>query len=152
MTSTSAYIPEHDEDIPWGFDWTPEFSRRTRGVPLYATLRALGRRGLAEMIDRSCEQAGLMAARLRDGDGVEILNEVVLNQVIVRFHDDDEITEAVTERVQDDGTCWLSGSTFDGRAVMRVSIVGWQTTEADIERSADAILSAARAGPPLPPL
>jgi glutamate/tyrosine decarboxylase-like PLP-dependent enzyme len=152
MTSTSAYIPEHDEDIPWGLDWTPEFSRRARGVPLYATLRSLGRRGLAEMIDRSCDQAGLMAARLREGDGVEVLNDVVLNQVIVRFHDDDEITEAVIQRVQDDGTCWLGGSTFDGRAVMRVSIVGWQTTEADIERSANAILSAARAGPPVPSL
>jgi glutamate/tyrosine decarboxylase-like PLP-dependent enzyme len=144
MTSTSAYIPQHDESIPWGLDWTPEFSRRARGVPLYATLRSLGRRGLTEMIDRSCDQAESMAARLREADGVEVLNEVVLNQVILRFHDDDETTEAVIERVQDDGTCWLSGSTFDGRAVMRVSIVGWQTTEADIERSADAILSAAR--------
>jgi glutamate/tyrosine decarboxylase-like PLP-dependent enzyme len=145
MTSTSAYIPDHDESIPWGFDWTPEFSRRARGVPLYAVLRSLGRRGLAEMIDRSCDQARLMAALLGEADGVEVLNEVVLNQVLVRFHDDDEVTEAVTEHVQADGTCWLSGSTFDGRGVMRVSIVGWQTTDADIERSAEPILAAARA-------
>ena len=70
---------------------------------------------------------------------------MVLNQVLVRFGDDDELTNAVIDRVQRDGTCWLSGSSFQGRAVMRVSVVGWQTTEADIDRSADAILAAARA-------
>jgi glutamate/tyrosine decarboxylase-like PLP-dependent enzyme len=145
MTSTSAYIPPHDEGIPWGFDWTPEFSRRARGVPVYAALRSLGRRGLADLIDRCCDHAELMATRLEAADGVEILNDVVLNQVIVRFADDDEVTNAVIESVQDDGTCWLSGSTFKGRAVMRVSVVGWQTTADDIERSAKAILEAARA-------
>jgi glutamate/tyrosine decarboxylase-like PLP-dependent enzyme len=143
MTSTSAYIPPHDEDIPWGFDWTPEFSRRARGVPLYAALRSLGRRGLAELIDRCCDHAQLMATRLAEADGVEVLNDVVLNQVVVRFADD-EVTNAVIESVQDDGTCWLSGSTFKGQAVMRISVVGWQTTSEDIERSAQAILEAAR--------
>ena len=144
MTSTSAYIPAHDEDIPWGFDWTPEFSRRARGVPLYAAMRSLGRAGLAKMIDGCCDRAEQMANRLAEADGVEVLNDVVLNQVLVRFDDDDQATNAAIERTQDDGTCWLSGSTFRGQAVMRVSVVGWQTTADDVDRSAEAILAAAR--------
>ena len=143
MTSTSPYLPPHDADIPWGFDWTPEFSRRARGVPLYAALRFLGRDGLASLIDGSCDLALRMAERLAVAPGVEVLNDVVLNQVIVRFGDDDQATNAVIGRVQDDGTCWLGGSTFNGRAVMRISVVGWQTTEADIDRSAEAILRSA---------
>jgi glutamate/tyrosine decarboxylase-like PLP-dependent enzyme len=145
MTSTSAYIPSHDVDIPWGLDWAPEFSRRARGVPLYAALRFLGRSGVAELIDRCCDHAGRIASRLGEADGVEILNDVVLNQVLVRFADDDEVTNAVIARVQREGTCWLSGSSFQGHAVMRISVVGWQTTTEDIDRSADAILAAARA-------
>jgi glutamate/tyrosine decarboxylase-like PLP-dependent enzyme len=144
MTSQSAYIPSHDDDIPWGFDWNPEFSRRARGVPVYAALRSLGREGLADLIDGSCDHAKRLAERLASADGVEVLNDVVLNQVIVRFGGDDALTDAVVERVQRDGTCWLSGSTFGGRSVMRVSIVGWQTTAEDIDRSAAAILAAAR--------
>jgi hypothetical protein len=73
------------------------------------------------------------------------LNDVVLNQVLVRFDDDDQATNQVIERTQEDGTCWASGSTFRGRSVMRISIVGWQTTADDINRSAEAILAAARA-------
>jgi glutamate/tyrosine decarboxylase-like PLP-dependent enzyme len=146
MTSSSAYIPAH-EGIPWGFDWTPEFSRRARGVPAYAALRFLGRAGLAELVDGCCDHAERMAARLAQADGVEVLNDVVLNQVLVRFDDDDETTNAVIDRVQRDGTCWLSGSTFRGQAVMRVSVVGWQTTAEDVDRSAEAILAAARPRP-----
>jgi glutamate/tyrosine decarboxylase-like PLP-dependent enzyme len=142
MTSTSAYIPDHDDAVPWGLDWTPELSRRARGIPLYAALRSLGRRGVADMIDRCCDLALRIADRLAEADGVEVLNDVVLNQVLVRFGDDDEVTAAVIDRVQREGTCWLSGSTFRGRAVVRVSVVGWQTTPADIDRSADAILAA----------
>ena len=142
MTSAAAYIPPHEDDIPWGFDWNPEFSRRARGIPLYAALRALGRGGVAALIDRCCEHARRMAARLAEGDGVEVLNDVVLNQVLVRFDDDDAVTTAVVDRVQAEGTCWLSGSTFRGRAVMRVSVVGWQTTAEDIDMSAAAILAA----------
>jgi glutamate/tyrosine decarboxylase-like PLP-dependent enzyme len=142
MTSTSAYIPSHEDDVPWGYDWNPEFSRRARGVPVYAALRTLGRHGLAAMIDRSCEDAQRLAGRLATADGVTVLNDVVLNQVLVRFDDDDAVTRAVVERVQADGTCWLSDSTFRGRAVMRISLVGWQTTPADVDRSAEAILTA----------
>jgi aspartate aminotransferase-like enzyme len=83
---------------------------------------------------------GLSAA-----DGVEVLNDVVLNQVLVRIDDDDDRTNAAIERVQQDGTCWLSGSSFHGEAVMRISVVGWQTTAEDADRSAEAILQAAQA-------
>jgi glutamate/tyrosine decarboxylase-like PLP-dependent enzyme len=153
MTSTSPYIPPHDDDVPWGFDWSPELSRRARGVPTYAALRALGRSGVTDLVDRCCAHAVRMAERLRAAPGVEVLNDVVLNQVVARFGDDDATTQAVIDAVQDDGTCWLGGSTFKGRAVMRISVVGWQTTADDIDRSADAILTAARrAGPLVRPL
>jgi glutamate/tyrosine decarboxylase-like PLP-dependent enzyme len=143
MTSTSPYIPPHEEGMPWGFDVTPEFSRRSRGLPVYAALRFLGRRGVAELVDRCCDHARRMAARLSAAEGVDVLNDVVLNQVVVRFADDDETTAAVIDAVQRDGTCWLSGSSFQGEAVMRISVVGWQTTAEDVDRSADAILAAA---------
>jgi glutamate/tyrosine decarboxylase-like PLP-dependent enzyme len=97
------------------------------------------------MIDGCCDRAEQIANRLAEADGVEVLNDVVLNQVLVRFDDDDQTTNAVIERTQQDGTCWLSGSTFRGQAVMRVSVVGWQTTADDANRSAEAILAGARA-------
>jgi glutamate/tyrosine decarboxylase-like PLP-dependent enzyme len=145
MTSTSAYLPVHDEGVPWPLDWVPELSRRGRGVPVYAALRSLGREGVADLVDRCCDHALLMAERLDAAEGVEVVNDVVLNQVLVRFADDDAATHAVIEAVQRDGTCWLGASALHGRAVMRISIVGWQTTSADVDRSADAILAAARA-------
>ncbi|MEA2155299.1 MAG: hypothetical protein QOE11_1439 [Solirubrobacteraceae bacterium] len=143
MSSTSDYIPANEGDVPWGVESVPEFSRRARGVPLYAALRSLGRAGVTDLVDRCCEHARLMAARLAAADGAEVLNDVVLNQVLVRFGDDDAHTQAVIERVQHEGTCWASGSRWHGRAVMRISIVGWQTTADDVERSAAAILAAA---------
>jgi glutamate/tyrosine decarboxylase-like PLP-dependent enzyme len=142
MSMAADYIPPLDE-VPWGVESTPEFSRRARGIPLYAALRALGRDGVADLVDRCCEHARHMAGLLSAADGVEVLNDVVLNQVLVRFGDDDAHTDAVIERVQAEGTCWASGSRWHGRAVMRVSVIGWQTTAADIERSAAAILAAA---------
>ncbi len=142
-------------------DYVPESSRRARGFPLYAALRFLGRRRVGELIDRCCDLATRMAARLRAAPGVEVMNEVVLNQVLVRFRsphplspspqmrrggtpeEDDAYTRAVIERVQRDGTCWRGGTTWQGRAAMRISVSGWNTTEADIDRSAEAILRAA---------
>ncbi|HEY8467470.1 MAG TPA: pyridoxal-dependent decarboxylase, partial [Solirubrobacterales bacterium] len=143
MASTSPYIPPHDPDVPWAADWVPELSRRARGVPLYAALRYLGRSGVAELVDRCCDHAALMAALLTEG-GLEVANDVVLNQVMVHVADDAETTNEVIARIQRDGTCWLSGSTFQDMPVIRISIVGWQTTADDIERSAKAILAAAR--------
>jgi len=144
LSSTSAYIPPHEDGVRWGVDWVPEFSRRARVLPVYAALRWLGREGVASLVDRCCENATLIADRLRQADGVDVLNEVVLNQVLVRFEDDDTATNEVIRRTQQSGTCWVSGSTFRGLAAMRISIVGWQTTAADMERSAEAILDAAR--------
>jgi glutamate/tyrosine decarboxylase-like PLP-dependent enzyme len=95
---------------------------------VYAALRQLGRAGLADLVDRCCDHARLIADRLAAEPDIDIVNDVVLNQVLVRFGDDDALTRAVIEQVQRDRTCWLAGSTFRGRFVMRISIVGWQTT------------------------
>jgi glutamate/tyrosine decarboxylase-like PLP-dependent enzyme len=138
------------------FRWAPEYSRRARGFATYAALRSLGRDGVREMVERDCRLAGRMADRLRAaGSGVEILNDVVLDQVLVRFHpsdggDADARTREVIAGVQADGTCWLAGTTWHGKAAMRISIVNWSTTEDDVDRSAVAILETARrsdAGP-----
>jgi glutamate/tyrosine decarboxylase-like PLP-dependent enzyme len=132
------------------FDWVPEFSRRARGFTVYAALRSLGRRGVAELVERCCRLAGRMAERLRAAPGVALLNEVVLNQVLVRFTppaggDADAFTRAVIARVQQDGVCWLGGTRWHGQEAMRISVSGWTTSEADADRSADAILDAAGA-------
>ncbi len=126
-------------------DWNPEFSRRARGFPVYAALRSLGRQGIAAMVDRCCDRALQFAGLLGAADGVEILNDVVLNQVLVRFGDDDSLTQEIVRRVQDDGTCWVSGTTWQGRGAMRISVSNWQTSERDVERSAAAVLEAAAA-------
>ncbi len=146
MASTADYIPANDSDVPWGVESTPEFSRRARAVPLYAALRSLGRDGVRDLVERCCEHAEQIAARLDAHADVEILNDVVLNQVLVRFAGSDDVTNHVLDRVQQDGTCWASGSRWHGGVtVMRISVSGWQTTAADAERSADAILAALRA-------
>lgn len=125
--------------------WVPESSRRARGFPLYAAIRSLGREGLAEMVKRHCRQARLMADLLREDPRVEIENEVVLNQVLVRFlpeggeGDIDAFNRKVTALVQEEGTCWAGGSTWKGRACMRISVSGWPTTDEDIRKSAKAI-------------
>jgi glutamate/tyrosine decarboxylase-like PLP-dependent enzyme len=148
MASTADYIPANDSDVPWGVESTPEFSRRARAVPLYAALRSLGRDGVCDLVERCCEHAQRIAARLAEHDDVEILNDVVLNQVLVRFARSDDVTDAVIARVQQDGVCWAGGSRWHGVVVMRISVSGWQTTAADADRSADAILAALRARTP----
>ena len=95
---------------------------------------------MAELVERSCSHARRFAELLGSEDGVEILNDVVLNQVLVRFDEADECTRAVVDAVQRDGTCWLGGTVWQGRAAMRISVSGWQTTTADVERSVEAIL------------
>jgi glutamate/tyrosine decarboxylase-like PLP-dependent enzyme len=142
MTSHAAYI-EHTQGAERdGLDWTPEFSRRARGFTIYAALRSLGRSGVEALIDRNCARARQMAALMAGQEGVEVLNEVVLNQVLVRFGDDDAATKDVVTRVQQDGTCWLGGSKWQGRGVMRISFSNWATSEEDVQRSAEAILKA----------
>jgi glutamate/tyrosine decarboxylase-like PLP-dependent enzyme len=159
MTLGAAYYVETAGGERDSYNWVPESSRRARGFAIYAALRAMGRTGVAGLIDRCCDLAGRMADRLAAGRGVEILNDVVLNQVLVRFSPPgaadpaaagdptaaDALTRDVVARVQADGTCWLGGTTWHGLAAMRISVSGWQTTEADIDMSAAAILRCAEA-------
>jgi glutamate/tyrosine decarboxylase-like PLP-dependent enzyme len=144
MALTAAYLTTAGERERNGADWAPEASRRARAFPLWAALRQLGRRGVAELVERHCALAARIADRLAAEPGVEVLSDVVLNQALVRFGDDDAATEAVIARVQEEGTCWLGGTVWQGRAAMRVSVSGWQTTAADADRSADAIVAAWR--------
>jgi len=147
MTIGAAYLMHAAGAERDPFEWVPEFSRRARALPVWAALRALGREGVAELVARGARLARRMADRLRAAPSVAVLNDVVLNQVLVRFGDSDERTRAVVTAVQEDGTCWLSGTTWQGRAAMRISVVGFSTTEEDADRSVDAILRVARALP-----
>jgi glutamate/tyrosine decarboxylase-like PLP-dependent enzyme len=122
--------------------WTPESSRRARGVEVWAALKSLGRSGLAEMVERTCKHAQRFAGGLCAA-GYTVLNDVVINQVLVRF-DDDETTQAVIEAVQRDGTCWCGGTVWHGQRAMRISVSSWLTDEEDVEWSLDAILRAAK--------
>ena len=150
MSIGAAYLVAGDAARRDALDWVPELSRRARGFPVYAALRFLGRRGVAELVERCCTLARRMAERLAAAPGIAVLNDVVLNQVLVRFGDSDDVTRAVIERVQEDGTCWLAGTTWHGKGAMRVSVCNWSTTAGDIDRSADAILAASRAESPRP--
>jgi glutamate/tyrosine decarboxylase-like PLP-dependent enzyme len=145
MVAKAAYVQPSGGEVRDPFDFTPEFSRRARGFTVWAGLRSLGRSGVAELVERCCALARRMAGRLRGEPGVEVLNDVVLNQVLARFHGSDERTREVIRRVQEDGTCWLGGTTWHGAAAMRISVSNWSTTAADVDVSADAILRASRA-------
>ena len=144
MTSAAPYLIQTLGAERDAVDWTPEFSRRARGVPVYATLRALGRQGVEEMLDRCCQNARSFAQMLAAEPGVQVLNDVVLNQVLVRFGDDDALTRAVICAVQQEGTCWLGGSVWHGLAVMRISVSNWQSNDADVARSAQAVIQVLR--------
>jgi glutamate/tyrosine decarboxylase-like PLP-dependent enzyme len=139
MTSTAAYLVQTQGVERDAVDWVPEFSRRARGIAVYAALRSLGRDGVEALIDRGCALARQMADALGQVPGVEILNEVVLNQVLVRFGGDDEVTRRVIAGVQQDGTCWLGGTTWQDQAAMRISVSNWSTSEEDAARSSEAI-------------
>jgi glutamate/tyrosine decarboxylase-like PLP-dependent enzyme len=144
MALTAAYLTSAGARERNGADWAPEASRRARAFPLYAALRQLGRSGLAELVERDCALAARIAERLAREPGVEVLNDVLLNQALVRFGDDDAATEAVVLRVRQEGTCWLGGTVWHGMAAMRISVSGWRTTEHDADRSAEAIAAAWR--------
>lgn len=138
MSLSAAYLPAAGRGA---IDYTPEGSRRARGIAIWAALRSLGRAGVAEMVERCCALAARFGERLQGG-GCEVLNDVVLNQVLVTFGDD-ETTRQVIKAVQDDGTCWCGGTQWQGRAAMRISVSSWATTAADIDQSADAIIRVA---------
>ncbi len=136
MASRAAYLIAGDAREPSHF--TPELSRRGRGVEAWAALRSLGRSGLADLIERNCRYARRFADGLTAA-GYDVLNEVVLNQVLVSFGDT-ERTRRVIAGVQADGTCWCGGTDWQGRAAMRISLSSWATTEEDVERSLRAII------------
>jgi glutamate/tyrosine decarboxylase-like PLP-dependent enzyme len=140
MSLTAAYLPQNEQRQPC--QYTPELSRRARGVEIWAALKSLGRAGLADLIERNCRLARRFAEELRQG-GCEILNDVVLNQVLVSFGDAAH-TQQVIERVQRDGTCWCGPTDWHGRAAMRISVSSWLTRDEDVDRSVVAILRAAR--------
>jgi glutamate/tyrosine decarboxylase-like PLP-dependent enzyme len=142
MRVTASYLVLQEDPLRRdALDWGPEFSRRARGFAVYAALRSLGRKGVADLVERCCSHARLFA-ELLEASGATILNEVVLNQVLVRFGDG-ETTREVIRRVQEDGTCWLGGTEWQGEHAMRISVSNWRTTREDVERSAAAILAAA---------
>ena len=143
MTLAASYLQRGEGRSP--SDWVPEASRRARGFAVWGALRSLGRTGVAELVERCCDHATRFAELLGAEPGVEILNDVVLNQVLVRFGDDDENTREVVRRVQEDGTCWLGATEWQGRAAMRISVSSFRTTAEDVERSVAAILEAAAA-------
>jgi len=123
-------------------DYTPELSRRARGVEVWAALLSLGKQGVAEMIGRNCRQARRFAERLAAA-GFRILNDVVLNQVLVAFGTADE-TLLTIESLQAEGTCWAGSTVWQGQTAMRISVCSWATTDEDVERSIEAMIGAAR--------
>jgi len=137
MAISAEYLPTaSDQRNP--SDYTPELSRRARGVEIWAVLRSLGRTGLASLIERNCRQAQRFAEGLRTA-GYQVLNDVVLNQVLVAFGNAEE-TNRVIAAIQSDGTCWCGGTIWQGQTAMRISVSSWATTDEDIERSLTAML------------
>jgi glutamate/tyrosine decarboxylase-like PLP-dependent enzyme len=140
MAVTAAYLEPGSRREP--MHHTPEASRRARGVELWAALKSLGRSGLCALIERTCAHARRFAQELREAR-FEVLNDVVINQVLVSFGSA-EITREVIRRVQEDGTCWCGATIWQGKTAMRISVSSWATTEADVERSLEAIVRIAR--------
>jgi glutamate/tyrosine decarboxylase-like PLP-dependent enzyme len=158
MSFTAAYLTGHGtggQRAP--SDFVPESSRRARGFATWAALRELGRSGVAELVGRCCALARRFAARAAGIDGVEVLNDVVLNQVLLRFGDDDAATDAVVAAVQRSGEAWMGATSWHGRRLMRVSLSNATTTEADVDRAVAAVsaawdaLGAADRRPPVGP-
>ena len=144
MSMTAAYLPQGEPSRTHA-QYVPELSRRARGVDIWAALKSLGRSGLAELIERNCR----CAKRFADGlarAGFEMLNDVVLNQVLVSFGTPED-TARVIEGIQEDGTCWCGPTLWQGRTAMRISVSSWATTEADVDRSLEAMLRVAQSRP-----
>lgn len=141
MAITAEYLPTGSA-FRNPADYVPELSRRARGVEVWAALKALGRAGVSEMVSRNCRQARRFAEGLKAA-GYEILNEVVLNQVLVSFGDA-EMTNRTIAEIQKDGTCWCGGTVWQGKTAMRISVSSWATTDADVEKSLQAMLRAAK--------
>jgi glutamate/tyrosine decarboxylase-like PLP-dependent enzyme len=140
MAISAAYLPSSPTRDPSNF--TPELSRRARGIEVWAALHTLGRSGLADIVERTCRYAARFAEGLHAA-GYTILNEVMFNQVLVSFGDD-ERTRRVIGGIQRDGTCWCGGTIWQGHTAMRISVSSWATTDADVERSLRAMIRVAR--------
>ena len=150
MSVHASYLIHSDaEGTRDPMDWNPEFSRRARGMGVYATLRSFGRSGVAELVDRTCGLAGRFGDALNKTGKVEIVNDIAFNQVLVRWlapdGDHDAYNDRVIERVQRDGTAFFSGTTWEGMRLMRISVSDWATDEDDVQRSVEALLQAAAA-------
>jgi glutamate/tyrosine decarboxylase-like PLP-dependent enzyme len=137
MRLTAEYLVTNPGAARDQMDWTPEFSRRARSFTVYAALRSLGREGVAALVERSCARARQFAEGIAELDGCEVLNEVVLNQVLFRFADDDA-TNGLLAAVQASGEAWMAGTTWDGRQAIRLSVSNWRTSEDDIVRTVQA--------------
>ena len=147
MSVQAEYLVHDSGENRDQIDWNPEFSRRARGFPVYAALRSLGRSGVAALVEDACAHARTIAVELAALPGVEVLNDVVLNQVLFRF-ETDERTHAALRRVQQSGEAWLGGTTWDDRAAIRVSVSNWQTTDDDVDRLVAAFRAAVDAPVP----
>jgi glutamate/tyrosine decarboxylase-like PLP-dependent enzyme len=141
MTAQAVYLARENDVIREPVDWTPEHSRRARAVPVYAALRQLGRSGVADLVERTCAHAQRFAVAIAELSGCEVLNEVVLNQVLFRFADD-STTDAALASVQASGEAWMSGTEWDGRRAIRLSVSSWRTTERDVDRAVAAFAAA----------
>jgi glutamate/tyrosine decarboxylase-like PLP-dependent enzyme len=139
MSTSAAYLMQDEERVP--MQYTPELSRRARGIEVWAALRSLGRSGLAHLIERTCRHAARFAEGLAAA-GYSILNEVILNQVLVSFGDA-ETTRRVVAAIQAEGTCWCGSTVWQGHTAMRISVSSWATTEEDVERSLEAMVRVA---------
>ena len=141
MRLTADYLVADPSAARDQMDWTPDFSRRARGFAVYAALRSLGRTGVADLVERCCARARRFAGALEALPGCEVLNDVVLNQVLFRFQDDPTTSAALAD-VQASGEAWMSGTTWDGRPAIRLSVSNWRTTEDDVDRTVAAFKAA----------
>ena len=141
MAVTAEYLPTSSPNRNPS-DFTPELSRRGRGIEVWAALRGLGRQGVSEMIERNCRQARRFAEGLQKA-GYRILNDVVLNQVLVSFGDPETTLKVISE-IQSDGACWCGGTVWQGQTAMRISVCSWATTDADVECSLEAMIRIAK--------
>jgi glutamate/tyrosine decarboxylase-like PLP-dependent enzyme len=150
MSMGAAYLVRSADEPREPMDWTPESSRRARGFAVYAALQSLGRHGVADLVERCCRLARRFAERLQSESSIRVLNDVTLNQVLVRIGaatpdaDADAATKRALKIVQDEGVCWLGGTRWHGMDAMRISVSNWSTADEDVDRSADAIIRAAR--------
>jgi len=147
MSVHASYLIQSDGEARDQMDWNPEFSRRARGLAVYATLRSLGRKGVDELVDRTCSLARRFADRLAASGRAEVMNDVVFNQVLIRWlapdGDHDAFNDQVIAAIQADGTAFFSGTTWEGMRLMRISVSDWATDEDDVDRAIEALLRCA---------